>query len=309
MFWLIISIVATIALFVVLGVNWDEESWSLRPRQILCVFCMLLCLFGMVKSIPTGYTGILTTFGRVEDSTLDAGLHIIKPTQKIVLMDNREQRMEFEVSAFSSDIQQTEVVGSVNYMIDKSAAMNLYREVGTNYKNILISPRVLEDVKAVFSHYTAEDLIGSRDELSSLICVSLQECLAEYGIIVTSVAIEDIDFTDTFTNAVEAKQVAAQEKLTAETKQEQATMEQQAAAERQRIAAEADAEVKRLEADAEAYSISVKAEAEAEANKQIAATITDELIEYTKAQMWDGELPTYMGDGTPVLDLTGAQDE
>lgn len=307
MIWLIISIVATLAVFFLLGIDYDEESWSLRPRQILCVFCMLLCLFGMIKSIPTGYTGILTTFGRVEDNTLDAGLCIIKPTQKIVLMDNREQRMEFKVSAFSSDIQQTEVVGSVNYMIDKSAAMNLYREVGTNYKNILISPRVLEDVKAVFSHYSAEDLIGSRDELSNLICESLQNSLAEYGVIVTSVAIEDIDFTDTFTSAVEAKQVATQEKLTAETKQQQATMEQQAAAERQKIAAEAAAEVKRVEADAEAYSTKVKAEAEAEANQKIAATITDELIEYTKTQMWDGELPTYMGDGTPVLDLTDVE--
>lgn len=307
MIWLIISIVATLAVFFLLGINYDEESWSLRPRQILCVFCMLLCLFGMIKSIPTGYTGILTTFGRVEETTLDAGLCVIKPTQKIVLMDNREQRMEFKVSAFSSDIQQTEVVGSVNYMIDKSAAMNLYREVGTNYKNILISPRVLEDVKAVFSHYSAEDLIGSRDELSNLICESLQNGLAEYGVIVTSVAIEDIDFTDTFTSAVEAKQVATQEKLTAETKQQQATMEQQAAAERQKIAAEAAAEVKRVEADAEAYSTKVKAEAEAEANQKIAATITDELIEYTKAQMWDGELPTYMGDGTPVLDLTDVE--
>ena len=307
MIWLIIAIIATLAAFVLLGINYDEETWSLRPRQILCVFCMLLCLFGMIKSIPTGYTGILTTFGRVEDNTLDAGLHIIRPTQKIVLMDNREQRMEFKVSAFSSDIQQTEVVGSVNYMIDKSAAMNLYREVGTNYKNILISPRVLEDVKAVFSHYSAEDLIGSRDELSDLICTSLQESLSGYGIIVTSVAIEDIDFTDTFTNAVEAKQVAAQEKLTAQTKQEQATMEQEAAAERKKIAAEADAEVKRIEADADAYSVKVRAEAEAEANKQVAATITDELIEYTKAQMWDGELPTYMGNGTPVLDLTDVE--
>lgn len=307
MIWLIIAIIATLAAFVLLGINYDEETWSLRPRQILCVFCMLLCLFGMIKSIPTGYTGILTTFGRVEDNTLDAGLCIIKPTQKIVLMDNREQRMEFKVSAFSSDIQQTEVVGSVNYMIDKSAAMNLYREVGTNYKNILIAPRVLEDVKAVFSHYTAEDLIGSRDELSDLICESLHTSLSEYGIIVTSVAIEDIDFTDTFTNAVEAKQVAAQEKLTAETKQEQATMEQKAAAERQMIAAEADAAVKQTEADAEAYAIRVRAEAEAEANMQIAATITDELIEYTKAQMWDGELPTYMGNGTPVLDLTDVE--
>jgi regulator of protease activity HflC (stomatin/prohibitin superfamily) len=43
-------------------------------------------------SVPTGYTGILTTFGKVENTTLEAGFHFKSPFQKVVLMDNREQR-------------------------------------------------------------------------------------------------------------------------------------------------------------------------------------------------------------------------
>jgi len=308
MFFFLVGIVLTAAAFTVLGFS-KNGKWKIRPRQLLCVFCLVLCVLGCITSVPTGYTGIVTTFGRVEDNVLDAGLHIIKPTQSVVLMDNREQRMPFAVEAFSSDIQQTSVNGSVNYMIDKSTAMTLYKEVGVNYQEILIQPRVLENVKAVFSRYSAENLIASRDDLSSSIEELLQDDLAQYGIIVMSVSIEDIDFTEVFTNAVEAKQVAAQEKLTAQTKQEQATMEQEAAAEREKIAAEADAEVRRIEADAEAYATLTKAEAEAKANIMLSESLTQTLIDYQLSKMWDGKLPTtVLGESTvPVLNMNGSE--
>ncbi len=304
MLFFLAGLALTVAAFVALGFN-KAGKWQFAPKQILCVLCLVVCIPGCVKSIPTGYTGILTTFGRVEDEVLEAGLHLIKPVQNVVLMDNREQRTPFAVNAFSSDIQQTSVSGSVNYAIDKSTAMTLYKEVGVNYQQVLIQPRILEDVKAVFSRYTAENLIASRDALSNSIEELLQSDLEPYGINVMSVSIEDVDFTDVFTNAVEAKQVAAQEKLTAETKQEQAIMEQKAAAEREKIAAEAAAEVQRVEADAEAYATRTKAEAEAEANKMISESLTQELIDYQQTKTWDGKLPTTMlGDsGVPVLNI------
>ncbi|MBQ3222485.1 MAG: prohibitin family protein [Clostridia bacterium] len=304
MLFFVAGIVLTIAAFVALGFK-KSGKWGLGPKQLLSILFLALCVFGCVKSIPTGYTGIVTTFGRVEDDVLDAGLHLIKPTQNVVLMDNREQRTPFAVNAFSSDIQQTSVTGSVNYMIDKSTAMTLYKEVGVGYQNVLIQPRILEDVKAVFSRYTAENLIASRDDLSNSIEGLLQNDLEQYGIIVMSVSIEDIDFTDVFTNAVEAKQVAAQEKLTAETKQQQAIMEAEAAAERQKIAAEAAAEVQKVEADAEAYATKTKAEAEAEANRMLSESLTQSLIDYQYSKAWDGKLPTTMlGEGSvPVLNV------
>ena len=85
-------------------------------------------------------------------------------------------------------------------------------------------------------------------------------------------------------------------------------MEAQQAAERQKIAAEAEANVQKIQADAAAYAIRTKAEAEAEANRLVAESLTDELIAYTEINQWDGQLPTYMagGDATtvPVLDLS-----
>lgn len=277
---------------------------------IALVVALVLIGISCFSSIPTGYTGILTTFGRVENETMEAGFHLKAPWQSIVKMNNQEQRKSFTLEAFSSDIQQVNVSGSINYNIDKTTAMTLYREVGTAYSDTLIIPRLYENTKAVFSHYKAEELISNRDALSDEIRDKMIDDLKSYGVNVLSISIEDVDFTDAFTTAVEAKQVASQNKLKAETEQEQQTMEARAAAERRQIEAEAQAEVERINADAEAYRIKTQSEAEAEANKKIAESLSEQLIEYNYANSWNGQLPsTFVGDGDaiPVIQTSGEQ--
>lgn len=267
------------------------------------LFVVLTC----TATVQTGYTGIVTTFGKVEDMTLEAGFHFKSPFQKIISMDNREQKDSFTTEAFSSDIQQVNIVGSINYAINKSTAMNLFKEVGTDYFNKLVYPRMLEITKGVFSKYTAENLVANRQRLSESIREGLHGELDQYGINVISVSIENLDFTDAFTDAVEAKQVAAQKKLQAEIEQGQMTMETQQQAERKRINAEAEANVAKINADAEAYALKVRSDAEAEANKKIAESLTENLIRFNEIKAWDGKLPAYMaGGGTstiPVLNL------
>lgn len=277
---------------------------------IALVIALILIGISCFSSVPTGYTGILTTFGRVENETMEAGFHLKAPWQSIVKMNNQEQRKSFDLEAFSSDIQQVNVSGSINYNIDKTTAMTLYREVGTSYADTLIIPRLYENTKAVFSHYKAEELISNRDALSDEIRDMMIADLKSYGVNVLSISIEDVDFTDAFTTAVEAKQVASQNKLKAETEQEQQTMEARAAAERRQIEAAAQAEVERINADTEAYRIKTQSEAEAEANKKIAESLSEQLIEYNYANSWNGQLPnTYVGDGDviPVIQTYGEQ--
>ena len=276
---------------------------------IVAVILLLVVATTCTATVQTGYTGIVTTFGKVEDVTLEAGLHFKSPFQRIIPMDNREQKSSFETEAFSSDIQQVNIDGSINYAINKKTAMNLFKEVGTDYFNKLVYPRMLEITKGVFSQYTAENLVANRQKLSEQIREGLDQELAGYGINVISLSIENLDFTDAFTDAVEAKQVAAQRKLQAEIEQGQMTMETQQQAERKRINAEAEANVAKINADADAYALQVRSEAEAEANTKIAESLTENLIRFNEIKSWDGKLPTYMsgqgGTTIPVLNFGG----
>ena len=287
--------------------NVSKKGMAGLILAIVIIVIAAIVFFRCTVQIDTGYTAIVTTFGKVEDYTMEAGFHLKSPFQEIILMDNREQKTMFSTQAFSSDIQQVDIVGSINYAINKSTAMTLFKEVGTDYFNKLINPRMLENTKAVFSKYTAENLVSAREQLSIQIRDNLSREMERYGISIISVSIENIDFTDAFTDAVEAKQVAAQRKLQAEIEQEQKTMETQQQAERQKIEADAKAAVVKINADAEAYSTRVKAEAEAEANQKIAQSLTENLIEFTQVNQWNGQLPAYVSGGAaealPVLNL------
>lgn len=263
--------------------------------------------------VPTGHTGIVTTLGRVENYTLSEGFHLKNPLQQVYMMDNRTQKATLTLQAFSSDIQQVDVVCSVNYEVNRGTAQDLYKNVGIDYYNKVMENRIQESVKSVFTKYTAENLIGARVTLSDQIKQLLEPYMEPRGIKIVSVAIENIDFTDAFTNAVEEKQVALQTKLRVETEQAQSVSVEKSAAERRVIAAnaeaqersifaEADAKVARIQADAARYS----GEQEAAKNQALAQSLTDEFIQYLKISRWNGSVPQVQlsgGEAYPVINL------
>lgn len=258
---------------------------------VLVVVIALIFAISCFSFVPTGHTGVVTLFGKVEDYTLDSGVHFKNPFARVIKMDNRIQKESVELSCFSSDIQEVEVVFTLNYQISKEYAMNIYKTIGKNYFDTAVSPIITESVKTVAARYTAEDLINKRNELAMAIETDMKEKLLVFNIELVSTSIEDMDFTDAFTDAVEAKQVAAQNKLRAETEAAQRVVE-----------AEAEAQIRRVTAEAEAYEILQRAEAEAQANQKLAESITDRLIEYRYYEVWDGKLPQMvMGESTTPM--------
>lgn len=295
----------------------EEEARQKKIRRRLWTWIPIgiILLIGIIffanscSSVPAGHTGILTTFGKVEDRILTEGLNWKSPFQKVVKMDNRTQKKVEEFQAFSSDIQEVDIMLAVNYSINQETAQNLYRTVGVEYYTNIVYPRLLESTKSVFSNYTAEQLIGNRENLSTEIKDLVIPDVARYGIIISDISVQDIDFTDAFTNAVEAKQVAAQDKLTAETRQAQLTMEAEQEAARQVIKANADAEQAQIAARADLEVTKIQADAaeyaglkEAAKNKAISEWLTPDLLQYYYIQQWDGKLPTYMlGENTGIF--------
>lgn len=280
---------------------------------VATILATILIILSCVSYVPTGHTGIITTFGKVHDETSEEGLVIHAPWENIIKMDNREQRVAFTLQAFSKDIQQVDIQGSINININKAVAMILYREVGTDYVNIFVTPRIQEDVKIVIAQYTAENLIENRQAASDAIYELIKSELTNKGINVISLALENVDFTDAFEVAVEAKQVATQEKQRAQTEQERMTMEEEAKAKRAVIVANAEAEKAKIAAQADLEVVKIQAEAslfagqrEAEMNQRISEALTTDLIRYYWIKQWDGKLPTVSTDNAmSILNLEG----
>lgn len=319
MILLVIGLILAIAAYPVLGALYEEYSDDTRPMSRIARFMISLfilagfTILGCITSVPTGNTGVVVTFGHVEDYVLDSGIHFVAPWQQVKKMDNKTQIYNVELSAFSSDIQEVTIKYAVNYCIDKQNAQTIYKTIGENYVATVMEPKVQEAVKGIIAKYTAEQLIGQRGALSAQVEEVLTASLANYHINVVSTSLSDIDFTDAFTNAVEQKQVAEQNKLRAKTEQEQALIEANAAAEKQRIKAQADADAAIISAEADKKVQQINADAAEYAGQKEAAILSNigeqltkypGLREYYYFQAWDGKLPVTMlgGDTSVIMD-------
>lgn len=305
MVWFVLGIIALIvgAIATIYVATEHGKSKATVPAVITVVVVALLIGLSCVANVPTGHTGVLTTFGKVENHTLDAGMNFKAPWQSVVKMDNRVQKQTVDMLCFSSDLQEVSLKYTVNYQISSKDAMTIYKTIGTDYYNNIIVPNITESVKTAAAKYNAEALVSDRSALSKLIQEDLTARLENYNIIVVSTSIEDMDFTDAFTNAVEAKQVAEQNKLKAQTEAEQQIIEAEAAAQIRQVNAEAEANAKKVAADAAAYEIQVRADAEAAANEKLSKSLSELLIKYMYYQTWNGELPDVTGSDTIITQM------
>lgn len=292
--------------------------------SVVALALVAVVLFNACTStVPTGHTGILTTFGRVEERNLPEGLNFHAPWQNITAMTNKEQTSTETNVCFSADLQEVAYTYTTKHSLLPSAAPNIYKTVGTDYYNILIVPQVNNAIKAEFGLVEAENMTELRTQLQTNINSKVQAFANDYGINVT-VVIDDFDFTDAYTTAIEAKQVAEQDALRDKTQQQMETERARQQAERTRIQAENEAAIREINANAEAEAARIKAQAdfevaqleadaiaykgekEAEATKALANAITEEVVAYEYAQNWTGNLPTYMmgsGGALPIVDI------
>ncbi len=254
----------------------------------VCAVLLIAVVSTCFTVVKAGHTGVVMTFGAVEDKVMEEGLNFKIPfIQSVVQMNNRTQKTETEGTASSKDLQIISYVVAVNYHVNDSSSASLYQNVGLDYGSVIIVPAIQESIKAVTAQYTAEELITKRQSVGDQIKSALSDKIGEYGIVVEIFNIVNFDFSQEFNAAVEAKQTAQQNALKAE--QDLARIE-------------VEAKQKITQAEAEAESIKLIQDALAK---------SPDYVEYIKWNKWDGKLPTVMGESGVLLnvdDVAGSND-
>ena len=250
----------------------------------VCILVIIL-LIASITTVPTGYVGVKTRFGQVQEDVIEEGLNLKAPfIESIVKIDCRTQKYEVTTEASSKDLQKiSNLKIVVNYNVNKNTANNLYKEVGKEYQTRLIEPAILESIKQGISQYTAEETITKRSEVANEIMSLLTEKLEKKGVTVTALNITDLSFSEEFDTAVEQKQIVEQETQKAQYELEKAKVENE----------------KKIE----------NAKAEAEVMRQQNEQITENYLrlkeienEQKAIEKWNGQLPTTMlSDNTSSL--------
>jgi regulator of protease activity HflC (stomatin/prohibitin superfamily) len=249
--------------------------------KVLLILVAIAILSSFCVIVNAGERGVLMQFGEVQEVVLGEGLHPILPiVHTVQKLSVRVQNQESSAEASSKDLQDVYADVALNWHIIPKETSQIFQQIG-NEKAIIqriINPAVEEVLKAVMATYTAEEIITKRGEVKAGVDQALTERLSPYHIAVDDISLVHVHFSERFSDAVEAKQVAEQEAKRAEF-----------------IALKA---IRHAEANVNL------AKGEAEAQRLLKDSLTPELIQRQAIERWNGNLPLIMGgEGTNLLDI------
>ena len=281
------------------------------------IVLIIICGFACTERVPAGYVGVVYNMnGGVEDEVLTQGWKIVSPTKNVTLYsialeqsymtksdqgDSPEDE-SFEIPTKEGASLETDIAFSYSYELNE-VPNTFTRFRGQSGKEILksfIKPKMQAWIKEITPEFAMIDIVSKqRGVVNAALTEKLKERFRPYGIVIDNVALADVRPDEDTDKAIKEK-IKAQEaletaKVTAEKDKVEAT--------RDKEIAEINAEKAKIEAQGQADAELIRANAEAEANKKIAESLTDKLIEKIKYDKWNGELPYIEGTSTPIVNI------
>ncbi len=255
-------------------------------------------LFSSCERIDAGHVGIkVNMYGDtkgVDDVTEVTGWVFYNPfASKIVefpiFMQHKEYTAEESFVINSKDGSEFHVSPLINYSVQREKVPYIYSKYRISLDQIqsgFLKTAVYDAFRLTANSYTAEELISNREKFEIKVRAQLDSSLLHEGFVISQMT-SNLVYPETFKNAIEAKNNAVQQSLTAEN---------------QVKTAEAQAKIKIAQAEGEAQAMLTAAKAEAEANRLKQQTLTPLLLQQMWIEKWDGKLPqTQLGSNQNLM--------
>jgi regulator of protease activity HflC (stomatin/prohibitin superfamily) len=242
---------------------------------VIALFIVILSLpvVGAWTTVNAGNVGVVTRLGavnRVENPGLVVKIPLIESVHK---METRTQLEQVHAQSASKDLQRVEATIALNYHLRGQNAVDVYQNIGTEYKERIIGPAMQEAFKAATARFTASDLIGKREAVKNLTFNELKKRLEKYNIIVDDFNTVNFAFSDEFDVAIEQKTVAQQNK-------------------------------EKAQIEAETALIKAQGQVSAQQALQEAGTLSPQYLQFHAQEKWNGVLPP---NAVPFFNLNPGQ--
>ncbi|MEK6879285.1 MAG: prohibitin family protein [Nanoarchaeota archaeon] len=174
----------------------------------------LIGLAALLRSctiVPAGNVAVQHTFGSVRNVELNPGLSFINPLSSVVKIQTRTQELKESIKVPTKEGLMAGLDVSILYKIDLSKADEIYKTLGVDYTNVVISPNLRNVARDVVANYGSEDLYSvNRAKIASDITSQLMEVYQQRGIILESVLLRDVSLPNEVTAAIDRKISAKQ---------------------------------------------------------------------------------------------------
>lgn len=284
---------------------------------IVCLWFAFFFVTNLLVTVDAGTVGVVKTFGIVESTTLEPGLHLKNPFTEVIPMSTRTAKyMDYgksdvaTITALSNDGLETTMGIAVNYHINPDKAPELYKRVGTDYEGVVMVNPIHSVPRDMISKYDTKTLYSASQEgstdrakLEQELYRSIEDRINELGvrnsITIEQVSIRNIDFVQTYKDSIASKM-----KMDTEIQQKKLEVEKQKM-EAERVSAEAEgiANKARIEAQGKADAARIEAQGVSDASAKISSVSGNYLQWYYTQTMKDNPRAVYIPVGNNGLPL------
>jgi regulator of protease activity HflC (stomatin/prohibitin superfamily) len=200
-----------------------------RYRSVIKTAGVIVILIGLsisaVVQVEPGQVGVQKLFGKVNDNILESGLNVINPLVKVVMFDIRTENYTMSgvtdegskmgddaIRVLSADGLEVIVDLTVLYKVIPSEAPRILKEVGTDYRNVLVRPICRTKIRDNAVYYDAVALYSTkRDEFQSRIFSTIEANFKERGLILEQLLVRNLTLPASVKATIESKINAEQD--------------------------------------------------------------------------------------------------
>jgi regulator of protease activity HflC (stomatin/prohibitin superfamily) len=178
-----------------------------------------------VVQVEPGQVGVQKLFGKVNNNILESGLNVINPLVKVVMFDVRTENYTMSgvndegikqgddaIRVLSADGLEVIVDLTVLYKVVPSEAPRILREVGVDYRNVLVRPICRTKIRDNAVYYDAVALYSTkRDEFQARIFSTIETNFKDRGLMLEQLLVRNLTLPASVKATIESKINAEQD--------------------------------------------------------------------------------------------------
>lgn len=225
MFLIILGLLVFFAAGSVKNLNLPISQHVTSIRSVGLVVIILGVFTSCIKQIDAGQIGVKSLFGKVQDDILYSGLNFVNPLVSINSIDIRTQNYTMSgvhnegdqagddaIRVLTADGLEVVIDLTVLYRVQSAEAPNIVRQIGYDFKNVIVRPITRTKIRDNAVYYTAVDLYSvKRDEFQARIFKTIEANLKQRGFVLEQLLVRNITLPATVKASIEDKIKAEQD--------------------------------------------------------------------------------------------------
>jgi regulator of protease activity HflC (stomatin/prohibitin superfamily) len=206
-----------------------DEPMLRRYRSMIKTAGVIVILIGMsiacIVQVEPGQVGVQKLFGKVSNNILESGLNIINPLVQVVMFDVRTENYTMSgvqdegakqgddaIRVLTADGLEVVIDLTVLYKVIPTEAPRILKEVGTDYRNVLVRPICRTKIRDNAVYYDAVALYSTkRDEFQSKIFTTIETNFKVRGLLLEQLLVRNITLPASVKASIESKINAEQD--------------------------------------------------------------------------------------------------